>query len=73
MADLVSAAWLDGNRRRDDVIIFDAGLRSPVSQAGGEEAGVIPGALRVDLDTQLCDSDSDLPHMLRSDLPVSAA
>ncbi|GLS22690.1 hypothetical protein GCM10007874_57100 [Labrys miyagiensis] len=73
MADLVSAAWLDENRRRDDVIILDAGLRSPVSQVGGEEAGVIPCALRIDLDTRFCDPDSDLPHMLQSDLPVSAA
>ncbi|WP_413992674.1 sulfurtransferase [Labrys okinawensis] len=66
MADLVSAAWLDENRRRDDVIILDASLRSPISKGGGEDAGVIPGALRVDLDTQFCDPDSDLPHMLAS-------
>jgi thiosulfate/3-mercaptopyruvate sulfurtransferase len=63
MPDLVSVAWLEDNRQRADIVILEAGLRSPVTKAG-EVPGSIPGALHVDLDALFCEAHSPLPHML---------
>lgn len=66
---LVSAHWLAQHLQDDGLVVLDASVppivpftstRLPESLAGQ----AIPGALRFDYDTQICDRSSPLPHMM---------
>ena len=65
---LVETAWLAENLNNPKVGVIDASWHMPGSgrDAGAEyEESHIPGAVRFDID-DICDSDSDLPHMMPS-------
>jgi thiosulfate/3-mercaptopyruvate sulfurtransferase len=65
---MVSVAWLAAHLSAPDVRVVDASSFMPGSDrdARGEyEAGHIPGAVFFDID-EICDLESDLPHMMPS-------
>ncbi|MRG73531.1 3-mercaptopyruvate sulfurtransferase [Alphaproteobacteria bacterium HT1-32] len=65
---LVSVDWLAAHIDAPDVRVIDASFYLPTEtrNADAEYAeGHIPGAIRFDIE-EICDPDSDLPHMLPS-------
>lgn len=73
---LVSAAWLKSNISAPDIRIIDASWFpswTPGSQTGRNvyERGHIPGAVHFDID-DICESNSDLPHMLPDSVKFSS-
>jgi thiosulfate/3-mercaptopyruvate sulfurtransferase len=65
---MVSVAWLAQRLNAPDVRVIDASSFMPGSErdARGEyEAGHIPGAVFFDIN-EICDTDTDLPHMMPS-------
>lgn len=65
---VVSVAWLAARLDAPDIRIVDASSFMPGSDrdARGEyEAGHIPGAVFFDIN-EICDTDTDLPHMMPS-------
>lgn len=67
-APLVSTAWLEDHLKAPDVRVVDASWYLPQSGRSPEEEyqqSHIPGAVFFDID-EICDTDSDFPHMLPS-------
>jgi thiosulfate/3-mercaptopyruvate sulfurtransferase len=65
---MVSVAWLATNIHAPDLRVIDASTFMPGSDRNARdeyEAGHIPGAVFFDID-EICDTDSDLPHMMPS-------
>ena len=65
---LVSGEWLEAHLNAPDVRIVDATYHLPHSDLDAYEEWTfrhIPGAVHFDID-KICDSDTDLPHMLPS-------
>ncbi|MGO1298600.1 MAG: 3-mercaptopyruvate sulfurtransferase [Vibrio sp.] len=68
MSPLVSVDWLNEHLYDDNVVILDASMafKIPVEPEKDTD-NVIAGARRFDYDTQFCDPDSSLPHMMPSE------
>ena len=65
---LVSGEWLEAHLNAPDVRIVDATYHLPHADRDAYEEWTyrhIPGAVHFDID-KICDSDTDLPHMLPS-------
>lgn len=66
---LVSVEWLADNLGAENLVILDASMK-PVMPAVGEptqeETACIKGALRFDVDNDIRDKNTDLPHMMPS-------
>jgi len=66
---LVSIDWLESRLGSENLVILDASVppimpfTSQILPAG-MTARYIPGALRFDYDTEVCDQNSTLPHMM---------
>lgn len=65
LSNLVSVEWLEKHLHDDNLVILDATLKflpngDPVNQA----PIYIDGAQQFNFDTQICDRNTDLPHML---------
>ncbi|MBO33276.1 MAG: 3-mercaptopyruvate sulfurtransferase [Rhodospirillaceae bacterium] len=65
---LVSTEWLAENLGASDIAIVDASFHMPAANRNAKEEFAdshIPGAVFFDID-DICDSESDLPHMVPS-------
>lgn len=65
---LVDGEWLEAHLNAPDVRVVDATYHLPHSDLDAHEEWTfrhIPGAVHFDID-KICDSDTDLPHMLPS-------
>lgn len=61
----VSVQWLTEHLQEDDIVIVDATMKKlPNGDAIPEPEAKISGALQFNFDTEICDLDTDLPHML---------
>jgi len=72
---LVSGEWLEAHLNAPDVRIVDASYHLPHDDRDAYEEWTyrhIPGSVHFDIDT-ICDSDTDLPHMLPSPEKFSSA
>ncbi|WP_070966596.1 sulfurtransferase [Vibrio sonorensis] len=69
MNPLVSPQWIANHPDSQRLVLLDASmafqLPFPVQK---DEENVIPGARRFDYDTQFCDTNNPLPHMMPSDI-----
>jgi len=66
-SNIVSLAWLDQHLENHRVVVLDATMKKmPNGEAIETPAFKIPGALQFDFDTEICDRNTDLPHMLPS-------
>lgn len=66
-APLVSCEWLNKNSKDPDLLILDASWHMPDAQRDGKaewRKERIPGAHFFDFDAEICDQQSDLPHMM---------
>lgn len=65
---LVSVHWLAENFNAENLVILDASIKLVTSvQHGAQEVPVyIPGALRFDIDHEMSDKKTSLPHMMPS-------
>ena len=67
ISDLVSVEWLNNHRHDPKIRILEAGLKPPFPiPTENPENLRIPNTLFVDLDHDLVDQDSPLPHMMPS-------
>lgn len=67
--DLVSVQWLHTNLNHPSIVLLDASWFMPALQRDGKAEWLeqtIPGAKFFDFDKTVCDSTSDLPHMMPS-------
>ncbi|HEY6528740.1 MAG TPA: sulfurtransferase [Cellvibrionaceae bacterium] len=64
-APLLSIKWLQQHLNDENVIVLDASM-APPGQPLYAPAAIIPKARRFDFDKQVCDTGSDLPHMMPS-------
>ncbi len=65
--NIVSAEWLNENLNHPDLIILDATMKhKPNGDSIESPIAFIPGALEFNFDTEICDKNSELPHMLPS-------
>jgi thiosulfate/3-mercaptopyruvate sulfurtransferase len=65
---IVSVQWLAENLMAENLIILDASMK-PVGSVGNTASDLpvyIPGARRFDFDTEICDHNTSLPHMMPS-------
>lgn len=61
----VSVKWLAEHLQDDDIVIVDATMKKlPNGDAIPEPQDKISGALQFNFDTEICDQETDLPHML---------
>ena len=63
---LVSVHWLAENHQAENLVVLDASMK-PVTPARKDEQEVyayIPGALRFDIDNEMSDMSTSLPHMM---------
>lgn len=67
MSSLVSVDWLKQHIHDENVVVLDASMafKIPV-EPQKDTTNIIAGARRFDYDTQFCDPDSPLPHMMPS-------
>jgi thiosulfate/3-mercaptopyruvate sulfurtransferase len=65
---LVSVHWLAENRNAENLVILDASIKIVTPVQGGEQKPpvYIPGALRFDIDHEMSDKTTSLPHMMPS-------
>jgi len=64
-SNIVSIDWLKRNLDNPQVVILDATLKKmPNGEAIETPAFKITGALKFNFDTEICDQNTDLPHML---------
>jgi thiosulfate/3-mercaptopyruvate sulfurtransferase len=63
---LVSVHWLSENFNAENLVILDASIKlvTPVQHSAQEVPVYIPGALRFDIDHEMSDMSSSLPHMM---------
>lgn len=63
---LVSVHWLAENLRAENLVVLDASMKSvtPTPNEKQEVSAYIPGALRFDIDQEMSDKNSSLPHMM---------
>lgn len=63
---LVSVHWLAENLRAENLVVLDASMKSvtPTPSEKQEVSAYIPGALRFDIDQEMSDKNSSLPHMM---------
>ncbi|MCW8996400.1 MAG: rhodanese-like domain-containing protein, partial [Psychromonas sp.] len=64
---LVSVDWLHEQLNHRDLLLLDASWFMPAAQRDGKLEWVderIPGAIFFDFDREICDLNSDLPHMM---------
>lgn len=63
---LVSAHWLAENLHADNLFILDASIKAvtPTQEDKQEKSVYIPGALRFDIDHEMSDENTSLPHMM---------
>lgn len=62
---VVSVDWLAQMLGQSNLVVLDASM-APPGQPTYSPDGIIPSALRFDFDKQVCDKNSDLPHMMPS-------
>jgi len=66
-SNLLSINCLEQNLQNTDLIILDATMKkSPSGESIQQPEKFIPGAQIFNFDTEICDQQSDLPHMLCS-------
>ena len=65
-ASLVSVHWLAKNLHYENLVILDASIKSvtPAKDDTQDEPAYIPGALRFDIDHEMSDQNTSLPHMM---------
>ena len=63
---LVSVHWLAENLHAENLVILDASIKSvmPAQDANQAVPAYIPGALRFDIDHEMSDTSTSLPHMM---------
>ncbi|MBV1908221.1 MAG: sulfurtransferase [Kangiellaceae bacterium] len=67
ISNLVSVDWLYNNLDRADLVILDATMKKkPNGEVISAPTQKIKGALVFNFDTEICDRESELPHMLPS-------
>ena len=66
LGSLVSVHWLAENLHAENLVILDASIKLVTPIQGGEQKApeYIPGALRFDIDHEMSDKKSSLPHMM---------
>lgn len=65
---LVSAEWLYQQSANPNLIILDASIDFQIpSECPKDKENLIPHSIRFDYDTQFCDPDASLPHMMPSE------
>ncbi len=66
-SSLVSVHWLQQNINNPDIVILDATMKKkPNGDLILSPEWIIPGAHPFNFDTEICDLNTDLPHMLCS-------
>lgn len=66
-SNLVSIEWLNQNLNNLDLVILDATMKKkPNGEPIRVPSVVIPGAQMFNFDTEICDQNTELPHMLCS-------
>ena len=65
-ASLISVHWLAENLHAENLVILDASIKSVTPAQGDKqnEPSYIPGALRFDIDHEMSDQNTSLPHMM---------
>lgn len=66
-SDLVSVQWLQNNIDHPSLLLLDASWFMPMLKRDGKTEWLeqtIPGALYFDFDKTVCDTSTDLPHMM---------
>ncbi len=64
-SNIVSIEWLNANLNNPQVVILDATMKKmPNGDPIEPSPIVIEGALEFNFDTEICDKESDLPHMM---------
>ena len=76
-SELVSVDWLNENREHRDLVILDASFFMPGVDRDGHVEWLeerIPGAVFFDFHREICQHNTDLPHMMPSsdDFQISA-
>jgi len=67
LSNLVSVDWLNQHLTDPDLIVLDATMKKkPNGEAIPTPDKRIPGALAFNFDTEICDRESELPHMMPS-------
>jgi thiosulfate/3-mercaptopyruvate sulfurtransferase len=63
---LVSGHWLAENLKAENLVILDASMKlvTPVKNGAQEVPIYIPGTLRFDIDHEMSDNSTSLPHMM---------
>ena len=63
---LVSVHWLAENLHAENLVILDASIKSvrPLQEAKQDIPAYIPGTLRFDIDHEMSDANTSLPHMM---------
>ncbi|GLS89355.1 sulfurtransferase [Psychromonas marina] len=68
-SDLVSVQWLHNNINHPSLLLLDASWFMPILKRDGKAEWLeqtIPGAQYFDFDKTICETTSDLPHMMPS-------
>ncbi|WP_444996630.1 sulfurtransferase [Aliikangiella sp. IMCC44359] len=64
-SNFVTAEWLNKNIEHRDIVILDATMKKmPNGNLIEQSSVVIKGARELNFDTEICDQNSELPHML---------
>jgi thiosulfate/3-mercaptopyruvate sulfurtransferase len=67
LSNLVSIKWLSQNLDDPELVILDATMKKkPNGEAIAEPSVKVPGAIPFNFDTEICDQNAELPHMLCS-------
>ncbi|EGU33915.1 thiosulfate sulfurtransferase [Vibrio ichthyoenteri ATCC 700023] len=62
---VVTAQWLYQQFENPNLVILDASIEFQIpSECAKDKDNLIPHSIRFDYDTQFCDPDSSLPHMM---------
>lgn len=73
-SNIVSTQWLEENLDNPNIVILDATLKKrPNGELVNQEAIYVKGAQEFNYDTDVCDRDTVLPHMLPSAEQFEAA
>ncbi len=73
-SNIVSTNWLNENLGNENIGILDATLKKkPNGELINHTGPYIPGAQEFNFDTQVCDQETELPHMLPTPQQFEAA
>lgn len=73
MSPLVSAKWLKDNLDNPNLVLLDASIDFQIpTETEKDKVNLIPNSRRFDYDSEFCDPNSALPHMMPSEARFNA-